>query len=258
MLESLRWGPRVPDLDVLDLLQKNLTDVRQRIEAARRRGPHAAAHVELVVVTKSVPRSLFSALSAAGVRDVGENRVQAAGERRPGSPGGWTWHGIGHLQTNKSAKAVEVFDVFHALDSPRLAERLEVVLERSGRRWPVYVQVNAAGDPRKGGVSPEDSTPFAMRLAASPTLRVLGFMTMAREDADEAESRAAFRTLRELRDRAVAAWPGDAPPTGLSMGMTDDFEWAVEEGATVVRVGRAVFEGVELREDAVPAPRRRT
>jgi pyridoxal phosphate enzyme (YggS family) len=225
-------------------LRRNLESVRRRIEAARARGPSAARRVDLVVVTKSIHPSLFASLDAVGVREVGENRVQEGGRRRPGSPASWTWHLIGHLQTNKAPPAVQTFDVFHALDSPRLADRLEVVLEGTGRRWPVYVQVNAAGDPRKGGVPLEEAPPFAMRLAASEHLRLLGFMTMTREGADPGEARRTFGALRGLRDEVARRWPGEAPPVGLSMGMSDDFEWAVEEGATVVRVGRAVFEGV--------------
>jgi pyridoxal phosphate enzyme (YggS family) len=226
------------------LLEKNLASVRGRIRAARERSAQAAAQVDLVVVTKSVVPSLFPALAAAGVTDVGENRVQAAEARRPGAPDGWRWHGIGHLQRNKAARAVVLFDVFHALDSVPLAERLEVVLEGTDRRWPVYIQVNAAADPAKSGFEPEDTLKAVRRILRLPHLRPVGFMTMARLDADEARTRAAFRVLRETRDDVVAVGLGDAAPSGLSMGMSDDFEWAVEEGATVVRVGRAVFEGV--------------
>jgi pyridoxal phosphate enzyme (YggS family) len=226
------------------LLEKNLASVRGRIRAARERSARAAARVDLVVVTKSVPPSLFPALRAAGVTDVGENRVQAAEVRRPGAPDGWRWHGIGHLQRNKAAKAALLFDVFHALDSLPLAERLDAVLTGTDRRWPVYIQVNAAADPAKSGFVPEDTLNAVRRILRLPHLRPVGFMTMARQGASEAETRAAFRALRETRDDVLAAGLGDDAPSGLSMGMSDDFEWAVEEGATVVRVGRAVFEGV--------------
>jgi hypothetical protein len=228
----------------LDTLRRNLDAVRRRIEVARTRSARSAESVGLVAVIKSVPSSLFPLLAEAGVRDVGENRVQAALARRRESPPGWTWHGIGHLQRNKVAEAVGCFEVFHALDSPRLLERLEVVLEGTGRGWPVYVQVNAAGDPHKGGFAPGEVPSFVRRLAASSRLRCLGFMTMAREGAGETECRETFRRLREVRDEVVADWRDAEPPSGLSMGMSSDFEWAVEEGATVVRVGRALFEGV--------------
>ena len=157
---------------------------------------------------------------------------------------GLTWHGIGHLQRNKAAMATDLFDVFHALDSKRLMTRLEGVLSGADRRWPVYIQVNAAEDPAKGGFAPEETLAFVKDVSQQPHLSCRGFMTMGRLDADEADTRAAFRTLREVRDEAVRLGIGAEAPEGLSMGMTDDFEWAVEEGATVVRVGTAVFQGV--------------
>jgi hypothetical protein len=210
----------------------------------------------MVIVTKSAPPAVFGLLARLGVRDVGENRVVAAASRRPGAPPGLVWHGIGHLQRNKVARAVELFDVFHALDSGRLADRIESVLASIGRRWPVYIQVNAALDPAKGGVDPSETRSFVKSLLTLPHLDLVGFMTMARLEADEAETRAAFRTLREIRDDAVRAGLGDPPPSRLSMGMTDDFEWAVEEGATDVRIGRAVFDGVTVDpENAATSPK---
>jgi len=229
---------------VLQTLRRNLHEIRRRIDLAQARGPAASRHVRLIVVTKSAPPSVFGVLPEAGVEHVGENRVQAALARRPQAPEGLCWHGIGHLQRNKAKGAVEVFDTFHALDSLRLAERLESVLAVRDRRWPVYIEVNAAADPAKGGVRPEEATRFVKDVMASPHLLVEGFMTMARFDAEEGEARQTFRTLRELRDEAVRQGLGDPPPERLSMGMTDDFEWAIEEGATDVRIGRAIFEGL--------------
>ena len=230
-------------------LRQNLDALQQRVDAARARGPHSASAVELLVITKSAPIWLFPHLEAAGVAAVGENRVQAAAERREASPPRWTWHGIGHLQRNKAALAVRTFDVFHALDSDRLANRLEAVLTEAGRVWPVYVQVNAAEDPAKSGVEPDEALAFLERVLAHDHLDVQGFMTMARLGAAEDDVRATFSTLRAVRDEAVRRGIGASPPSGLSMGMTDDFETAIEEGATIVRVGRAVFEGVPLDED---------
>jgi pyridoxal phosphate enzyme (YggS family) len=208
----------------------------------------------VVLVTKSVPPRCFSWLAGLGALDVGENRVQAAEEKREAIPvdlaRSLTWHGIGHVQTNKARRAVALFDVFHALDSLHLADRLEAVLSEEGRppsrAWPVYAQVNAARDPQKGGVAPEEALGFLAALAERPHLRVEGLMTMAREDDDAESARPAFRCLREIRDEAVRTGTGRTSPAGLSMGMSDDFETAVEEGATVVRVGRAVWDGVSL------------
>ncbi len=229
-------------------IQENLASLRARIEAARATGPHGAVRCELLVVSKSVPTWMFGPLAAAGIEAVGEDRVQSAAERRPTGPAGWAWHGIGHLQRNKAQLATRTFDVFHALDSLRLAEHLEGLLAKESRRWPVYVQVNTAEDPAKGGFTPESVPEALARLEALPHLDVVGFMTMGRLGAAKGDQRSTFRTLRAVRDEAVRPGRGHPSAVGLSMGMTDDFEIAVEEGATVVRVGRAVFEGIPMIE----------
>lgn len=236
-------------------VRANVASIRARIEAARSKSPRSAPKVSLIVVTKTVPAPFLAWLPDAGVKDVGENRVQTADAKRREAVGGLTWHGIGHLQTNKVRRAIETFDVFHALDSLRLADALEEALAKRGVAWPVYAQVNAARDPAKGGVSPEQALGFLSALSSRPHLDLVGLMTMAREsDAGEA-ARPAFRTLAEIRDEGVRRGLGRHPAAELSMGMTDDFEVAVEEGATAVRVGRAIWEGVsaEPTEGASPA-----
>ncbi len=238
---------------VVARLASNLAGLRARIEAARQRSPRAADRVELLVVTKQVPVGLYAALEAAGVHEVAENRVQEAERRRPHAPPGWRWHGIGHLQRNKARRAVALFDVFHALDSLELARALDPFLRSGNRVWPVYIQVNAADDPRKGGIAPAEARSFVTSLADLPQLRPIGFMTLAPLSAAGADgggsaARRAFRTLREVRDDVVRAGVGAEPPAGLSMGMSGDFEAAVEEGATVVRLGSAVLEGLDLSE----------
>ena len=232
------------DAPLVSALRRNLDRIRARIESARARGEHAAPHVDLVVVTKSVEPAFFGPLVEAGVRDVGENRVQAAAERKPSAPAVWTWHGIGHLQRNKARTAAGLFDVFHALDSLRLARRLDELLGEAGRTWPVYLQVNASDEAQKGGVGPEEAIELLRQVTELPHLLPIGFMTMAKRAAEDGDVRRTFRTLRELRDEAVRLGVGRTPAAGLSMGMTNDFELAVEEGATILRVGRAVFEGL--------------
>jgi pyridoxal phosphate enzyme (YggS family) len=237
------------------LLEANLASLRLRIEAARSGSPRASGAVDLLVVTKGAPADAFPLLAAAGVGDVAESRVAAAEVRRRAAPGpGLRWHGIGHVQRNKAARATAVFDVFHALDSPALADRVETALEESGRTWPVHLQVNAAGDPRKGGVRVDDALGFLASASAHPHLDVVGWMTMAALDEDP---RPAFCALREARDEAVRRGLGRRPPEALSMGMSDDFEVAVEEGATVVRLGRVVWEGVFPAAQAVRRDARR-
>lgn len=239
----------------LERLRANLTALYGRIEAARARGSSAAPRTCLCVVTKAAPRGCFDLLRAIGEREVGENRVQDAVSKRESAPVGFTWHGIGHLQTNKAKKALGVFDVLHALDRIPLAEALEPLLAAAGRRWPVYAQVNAARDPRKSGVEPEKAIAFLEDLSRFPHLEVVGWMTMAKEEDTGERARPAFRLLRQIRDEALRRGVGTVPPAGLSMGMSEDFEVAVEEGATVVRLGRAVWDGVGVDDPHGRGPR---
>lgn len=240
--------PRTPDAP-LERLRENLTALGARVEAARRRGPEAAGSVTLVAVTKAVPRAALALLLRAGHVHLGENRVLDAASKRESGPRGLVWHGIGHLQTNKARRALATFDVFHALDSLRLARELEAGLAATDRRWPVYVQVNAAEDPAKGGFRPDETLEALRALAALPHLDVVGLMTMARETDRGEAARPCFRVLRALRDEAVEKGVARRADLGLSMGMSDDFEPAVEEGATIVRIGRAVWDGVGLPPD---------
>lgn len=232
-----------PDRSPMDTLRARLGVIDKRIEAARRRSPFSADDVTVVIVTKAAPKDALALIAKAAHKHIGENRVVDAAAKRESAPLGLVWHGIGHLQTNKAKKAIATFDVFHALDSIRLADALEPLLAATGRRWPVYAQVNAANDPRKGGVEAEDALGFLRHLARFPHLEVAGLMTIAKaEDRGEA-ARPAFRTLRELRDDALRAGLASGR-LGLSMGMSDDFEVAVEEGATIVRLGHAIWDGV--------------
>ena len=230
-------------------LAANLEALGARVEAARARSEHAADAVRILPVTKAAPASVLPHLLALGYGEIAENRVDQAAQRRADAPPGLVWHGIGHLQRNKAPRAVRVFDVFHALDSLRLADRLADLLRRDGRRLDVFVQVNAAEDPAKGGFAVDEVPTVLETLALSPAIRVRGFMTMARMGGSTGDLRHTFRTLRDLRDEAVRLGIGAIPPAELSMGMSADFEIAVEEGATLLRIGSAVFEGVPMPGD---------
>jgi len=213
---------------VVDLarLGKNLEGVRARIAAACGRAGRDPASVTLVVVTKTIPKELIPRLADFGVTDIGENRAVEGADRVAGL-GGFRRHMIGHLQTNKAARALQWADLVHSVDRPSLVRELA----KHQRKVPVFVQVNVSGEATKGGFTPEE-TPSAV-AEAKRMLDVVGLMTMAPEGSD---ARPHFRRLRELA--AGAGLPG------LSMGMTQDFEAAVEEGATHVRVGTAIFDGV--------------
>jgi len=210
----------------LSRLRSNLDGVRSRIAAACARAGRDPSGVTLIVVTKSVPAELIPRLAELGVRDIGENRpVEALG--RIGGLQGFRRHMIGHLQTNKIGKALAWADIVHSVDRPSLL----AALAKQARKVPVFVQVNVSGEESKGGYGPEGVEGAVAEARRS--LEVLGLMTMAPEGTD---ARPHFRRLRELAARAGLA--------GLSMGMSQDFEAGVEEGATHVRVGTAIFEGV--------------
>lgn len=207
--------------------------------AAALRARRDPAGITLVAVTKTVGAGVFPALLAAGVRDVGENRAVAAVEKAAHAPPGLRWHLIGHLQTNKARKAAALFDVIHSVDSARLASALDAELERAGRSMDAFVEVNS-GEAQKGGLRAGDLAAFWEEVRELKRLRWAGLMTMAPLLEDPEGARPHFRRLRELRDE----WRGRVNGLeGLSMGMSGDFEVAVEEGATHVRVGRLLFEG---------------
>lgn len=210
----------------LTRLRSNLDGVRSRIAAACARANRDPSGVTLIVVTKSVPAELIPRLAELEVRDIGENRPVEALERI-GGLSGFRRHMIGHLQTNKIGKALAWADVVHSVDRPSLL----AALAKQPRKVPVFVQVNVSGEASKGGYGPEDVEGAVAEARRS--LEVLGLMTMAPEGVD---ARPHFRRLRELAARVGLP--------GLSMGMSQDFEAGIEEGATHVRVGTAIFEGV--------------
>jgi PLP dependent protein len=213
-----------------------VTEVRGRIADARARGGHGQ-DVTLVAVTKTHGPEAVHAAHAAGVLDVGENRVQEAESKMAAVIVPVRWHLIGHLQRNKARNAVR-FDLVHGLDSERLAQALHEEAAKAGRTLDVLVQVNVSGEASKSGVAPADLAPLAARLHTMPALRVRGAMTMAPFEAEEPVLRAVFAGAREARDLLrreghAAEW--------LSMGMSGDYEVAVEEGATHVRLGTVLF-----------------
>lgn len=217
----------------------NRRAVEQRIAAACRRAGRAPGEVRLLPVTKTVPADILRLACAAGIGEFGENKVQEARSKHAALADlPISWSIIGHLQTNKVKYLVQFAREFHALDSLRLARELNRRLDAAGRDLDVFVQVNTSGEASKYGLEPEALMPFVERLADFPRLRPRGLMTLAIFSAEAERVRACFRLLRALRDRAAGVHPG---LTGLSMGMSGDYEVAIEEGATVVRVGQAIF-----------------
>jgi hypothetical protein len=233
----------------VDLLAQNLAACRAEVEAAAQRSGRSAQEVAIVVVTKYVDAGFVRLLGELGVRDFGESRVQEA-ERKASafaSVKGARLHLVGHLQRNKAKQAVGAFSAVHSLDSLRLAQEIEARIETAPCRLEhLYVEVNTARLPERTGIAEDQAAELLSFIARSARLapRMCGLMCMAPYDADPESSRPHFRRLRELRDQFTDS--GLMPRgAGLSMGMSADFSVAVEEGASVVRVGTRIFAGVE-------------
>jgi pyridoxal phosphate enzyme (YggS family) len=229
-----------PDPATVEAFRHARGEVVDRIAAAAARSGRDPAAVTLVAVTKTVPPARVRAAVAAGLTVLGENRVQEGVAKIPEVPGA-TWHLIGPLQANKARRAVELFDMLQAVHQAGLAERLDALAAglRPGRPLPVLLQVNVDRDPAKAGFDPDAVGEELERLDACVALDFRGLMTIGRFGVAPDEARGTFAALRELATRLRARWPRLGPD--LSMGMSDDFEVAVEEGATIVRVGRALF-----------------
>ena len=213
-------------------IRENLQAVHGRVAAACRRAGRPVADVTLVAVTKTFPAAAVEAVIAAGATHVGENRVQEGRDKRPVVQGTATWHLIGHLQSNKARDAVRLFDVIQTVDSLSLAEKIARAAASAGKRQEVLIEVNVGREPQKAGASPEEVERLAREVAAIEGLSLTGLMTIPPHGEPD-EMRPFFREMRTLRDRCGLRH--------LSMGMTDDFEVAIEEGATIIRVGRAIF-----------------
>lgn len=217
-------------------LADRVAGVRESIARALARGGHGQS-VEIVAVTKTFGPEAATAAWEAGVRNVGENKVQEALAKMEQVSAPVVWHLIGHLQRNK-VRHLDRFALFHALDSSRLADAIAARAAETGRRYGVLMQVNVSGEASKGGYALAEVAAEARRLRALEGLELRGAMTMAPFDADDAVLRATFRGCREALARLQDA---GHPARALSMGMSGDFEVAVEEGATLVRLGTILF-----------------
>ncbi len=221
-------------------IRANLAAVDERIAAAARRAGRREDAVLLVAVSKTVDVERVRQAVAAGVRALGENRVQEAREKIAALGRPVPWHLIGHLQTNKVKDAVDGFDLIHSVDRLPLAEALSRRAAEAGRRVDVLVQVNVAEEPQKGGLRGDELRAALEAMAALPGLRLRGLMTIPPLPHDPEDSRPHYKEMRRLLD-AARGWGHGADFSELSMGMSGDFEVGVEEGATIVRVGTAIF-----------------
>lgn len=229
-------------------LRDNVERVRARIAAAAERAGRDPSEIELVAVTKTVPAHRVRAAWELGLMDFGENRVQEAVEKIPLAfpeeaeterprP---RWHMIGHLQRNKVKYVIPLFDLIHSVDSVRLAKEIDKRAGAAGRVMPVLLEVNVAGEASKFGFGPEAVAGVVPKIARLEHVEIQGLMTVAPLADDPEEARPWFRRLRQLRDELADQF-SEIDWRHLSMGMTDDYAVAVEEGATLVRIGRAIF-----------------
>ena len=244
--EEKRFGS-----DPLKTFQSNLIEVERRIREACTRAGRSRSSVRLLPITKTVPAHILRFAYSAGIRDFGENKIQEATAKHEAlSDLAIDWSIVGHLQTNKVKYLTRFAREFHALDSLRLADLLNKRLEREERSIDVFVQVNTSGEESKYGLHPDALLSFVDMLHQFPHLRPKGLMTLALFSSDMARVRPCFQLLRDLRDRAIECNSG---LTELSMGMSGDFEVAIEEGANIVRVGQAIF-GTRPTSDALYWP----
>jgi hypothetical protein len=220
-------------------LAANLSRVQQRIEAACARAGRDAATVTLVAVTKGVPPAGVEGAAALGLRLFGENRVQEAKAKISLCPGSLRWHMIGHLQSNKCRDAVRCFELIHSVDSLHLAQELDQWAFKLSKYVSILLEVNLAGESNKFGYPPDRLLEDLPHVNGLARLHIHGLMTMAPWTPEPEKARPVFRGLRELKQRCEDLL--GAPMPHLSMGMTGDFEVAIEEGATLIRLGTALF-----------------
>ncbi|OYT71124.1 MAG: YggS family pyridoxal phosphate-dependent enzyme [Chloracidobacterium sp. CP2_5A] len=221
-------------------IAENLAAIRERIAAAVRRAGRRMEQVTLIAVSKNHPATAIQQAAACGALDIGENRVQEALAKIPHTPPTLRWHLIGHLQSNKAKPAVENFHLIHTVDSIPLAQRIDRLAREAGKEQLALLQVKLGDEAAKSGLAPADLPTIYAAVRELPNLRVRGLMTIPPLGPSPEDARPHFRQLRALRNQLLDRFPDDSLPE-LSMGMSHDFEVAIEEGATLIRVGTAIF-----------------
>jgi len=226
------------------MIPQNLQELKSRIAEAAQKSGRRPEDIRLLAVTKTVPMERIREAISSGQRLFGENYVQEAVQKLESLGDLYhetTWHFIGHLQRNKAKLAVQLFNCIETVDNLKLARVLDRHAKAAGKRLSVYIQVNVARDPRKSGLSPEELPIFLTQAAELSGIDICGLMTMPPWEPEPESLRRWFRALRDLRDKMNAGLGHSPGLKELSMGMSQDFEIAIEEGATVVRIGTALF-----------------
>lgn len=221
-------------------VEENLQQVNQVIQSACEKVGRKKEEVTIVAVTKYVGNDKTKEVLEAGIKHIGENRVEGALEKWEAFQGQANFHFIGTLQSRKVKQVIDKYDYFHSLDRPSLAKEFQKRCPE-GKKIRCFVQVNVSGEASKFGLAPEETIPFIESLKDYPAIEVIGLMTMAPFEEDPEKTRPVFRGLRELRDEVQSQRFPHAPCTELSMGMSNDYHIAVEEGATIVRLGSVLM-----------------
>jgi len=224
----------------MDTLAENLKRVEERIANAAIKSGRRPEDITLVAVTKTVEPEQINQAIRLGVKIIGENRVQEARDKKP-EVLPVTWHLVGHLQTNKVKYAIQLFDMIQSVDSLHLAQELSKRCVVGEKTMPILIEVNTSGEPTKYGCQPEEAADLVARVAELPNLQIKGLMTIGLFTDDPEEVRPCFVTLRELAEKIGSLRIPNVRMDILSMGMTSDFEVAIAEGATMVRIGTAIF-----------------
>jgi PLP dependent protein len=229
------------------MLSQRVHAVEERIRAACSRAGRQRAEVTLIAVTKTVTPEIAAFLPELGILDLGESRPQELWRKAEELPGSVRWHLIGHLQRNKIERTLPLVHFIHSVDSLRVLDALDQEAAKLQHRLPVLLEVNASGEANKLGFAPADVLSLAEKIDGLRNIEVRGLMTMAAFHEHAEDARQTFVTLRQLRDELRTVLKGAVALPHLSMGMTNDFEIAIEEGATFVRVGTALFDGLADR-----------
>jgi pyridoxal phosphate enzyme (YggS family) len=227
-----------------NVLRERLAEVEDRIAGACRRAGRKRAGVTLVAVTKTISAEIAGLLPSLGIWDLGESRPQELWKKEKMLIQAVRWHLVGHLQRNKIERTLPLVHMIHSVDSLRLLLFLENEAMKQERRIPVLLEVNVSREPQKNGFAPEELAALPAKVQAVQFVHIDGLMTMAALNSDPETSRRTFAELRDLRDRFKNQFPSPHRLEHLSMGMSNDFEVAIEEGATMVRLGTVLFEGL--------------
>lgn len=225
----------------METIKNNLEIIKEKIKKVALKANRNPEEIKLVAVTKTATIEQIKEAISAGVKIIGENKVQEAKEKYHILSADIEWHLVGHLQTNKVKYAIEIFDCIHSVDSIKLAEEIDKRSLQFGKTTNVLVEVNVSGEESKYGIKPEEVEPFLKEISEFSRIRVRGLMTIAPIAEDKEEVRPYFRKLRELSEEIKNKSIKNVKMDYLSMGMTEDFEVAIEEGANMVRIGRGIF-----------------